>query len=231
MNAHAPEIDRDPTEDEARAARDLLRRFEASRGGALSTSYPDLVTDDAYRARLPDVQNGPASAIRGDDRPIQHVGIAGFRLPMRAVTRHGEPVVQVAVTGTVGLEAGRKGINMSRILRRFYERADAPVGFAVAEAVLDDYARDGSDEGRLALRCSLPLPLPSLRSGLVGWQYYDVVHEAVRGTAARGACCTSTTSIPPPAPARWRCPSTRARSAASSRRRIRSAPRPASRSR
>ena len=183
MNAHASEIDRVPTDDEVRAARDVLRRHNAAEPSSarLATTYPTLAADAAYRAGLPDVQNAPASAIRGADRRIQHVGIAGFKVPMRVATRAGEHLAQVTVTGTVGLEAGRKGINMSRIMRRFYEHADGLAGFALAEAVLDAYAADpGGGDARLLMRYALPLRVPSLRSGLEGWQYYDVGIEAAR---------------------------------------------------
>jgi GTP cyclohydrolase I len=41
----------------------------------------------AYKDTLPDLQNGPASLIRGANRQIQHVGISNFRLPIRYHTR------------------------------------------------------------------------------------------------------------------------------------------------
>jgi GTP cyclohydrolase I len=76
MNVYAPDIDRKPTEAEAQHALDLLRRYRAGGGTrvdlypTLSTDFPDLATDEAYRATLPDLQNGPASLIRGADRRI-----------------------------------------------------------------------------------------------------------------------------------------------------------------
>ncbi|CTQ32339.1 GTP cyclohydrolase FolE2 [Jannaschia rubra] len=188
MTIHAPDIDRDPTEAEAQAALNLLRRYaetgQDARAGlypALSASFPDHVVDDAYRATLPDLQNGPASLIRGADRRIQHVGISNFRLPLQVATRDGARSVDASVTGTVSLEAGRKGINMSRIMRSFYAHAARSVGFDVVEAALDDYLADlGSFDARLLLRYSLPLQVNSLRSGLIGWQYYDVAMEVTQ---------------------------------------------------
>ena len=57
---------------------------------ALARAYPeDFTADEAYRAALPDLQNGPASLIRGAPRPIQHVGISNFRLPIRFETKGG----------------------------------------------------------------------------------------------------------------------------------------------
>ncbi|WP_179380614.1 GTP cyclohydrolase FolE2 [Jannaschia marina] len=193
MNVHAPDIERQPTEDEAAAALDLLRRYAAAEPAAaaafypdLSAIYPDHVTDEAYRATLPDLQNGPASLIRGADRHIQHVGISNFRLPMQVATRDGSHLAEVAVTGTVSLEAGKKGINMSRIMRSFYEHAEANIGFDVVDAALDDYLTDlESFDARLILVFSLPLRVESLRSGLSGWQYYDISMEAVQAGGHR----------------------------------------------
>ena len=48
------------------------------------------------------------------------------------------------------------------------------------EAALDDYMRDlGSFDARIQMRASFPMQLTSLRSGLSGWQYYDVALELV----------------------------------------------------
>lgn len=170
-----------PSEAEVRAARDILRRHAGAGGRevALSRTYPDFAPDDAYRAGLPDMQR--TGAVRGADRRIQHVGISGFRLPMRIPTRSGEQTAPVHVTGTVGLEAGRKGIDMSRIMRGFYAQADTPVDFALADAVIDGFLRDlDATEARLLLRFPLALRQRSLRSELEGWQYYDAAIEAVQ---------------------------------------------------
>ena len=186
MNVHAPDIDRNPTEAEAQAALSLLRRY-AEGGGradlypALSDIYPDFEADAAYRATLPDLQNGPASLIKGADRRIQHVGISNFRLPMQVATRAGAHLADVSVTGTVSLEAGQKGINMSRIMRSFYRHSESNIGFDVVEAALDDYLSDlDSFEARLLLSFSQPLKVESLRSGLSGWQYYDISLEVIQ---------------------------------------------------
>jgi GTP cyclohydrolase I len=192
MNVYAPDIDRQPTEAEAQDALDLLRRYRNGGGTridlypTLSTVYPEVATDEAYRATLPDLQNGPASLIRGADRRIQHVGISNFRLPMRVATRAGAHLAEVSVTGTVSLEAGRKGINMSRIMRSFYRHAERLMGFDVVEAALDDYLADlDAFDARLLLRFALPLEVRALRSGLTGWQYYDAAMEVVQAGGAR----------------------------------------------
>ena len=198
MNVHAPDIDRPIAEDEAQAALDLLRRYTSQlapdeRAG-LPGEYPalearfdaDLRADDAYRATLPDLQNGPAHLIRGADRRIQHVGISNFRLPLQVWTRAGARSVDAAVTGTVSLEAGAKGINMSRIMRSFYAHAGDTMGFATVDAALDDYLTDlGSSGARILLRFQLPLQRRSLRSDLTGWQYYDCAIEVVQEAGVR----------------------------------------------
>ena len=155
---------------------------------ALSREYPsDFRVDDAYKAGLPDLQNGPASLIVGARAPIQHVGISNFRLPIRYQTREGgEMTLETGVTGTVSLEADRKGINMSRIMRSFYAHAEKRFSMGVLEAALDDYKSDlDSLDARIQMRLSYPMQLQSLRSGLSGWQYYDIALELVEQAGVR----------------------------------------------
>ena len=71
---------------------------------------------------MPDVQNSGSSDMQGSNVPILQVGISGFRLPLRYVGPDGEDLtLESRVTGTVSLDADKKGINMSRIIRIFYE--------------------------------------------------------------------------------------------------------------
>jgi GTP cyclohydrolase I len=107
-------------------------------------SYPaGFAPDSSYLASLPDLQNGPASLIKGAKAGIQHVGISNFRLPIRFRTREGGEVqLETAVTGSVSLEANKKGINMSRIMRSFYKHAETQFSFEVIGAVLDSYLAD-----------------------------------------------------------------------------------------
>ncbi|MEO0357360.1 MAG: GTP cyclohydrolase FolE2, partial [Pseudomonadota bacterium] len=133
----------------------------------------------AYKASLPDLQNGPSSLIRGANERIQHVGISNFRLPLSYQLRDGSAVsLETSVTGSVSLEADKKGINMSRIMRSFYKHADQKFGFDLVETILDTYRVDlGSFDARIQLRFRLPLKVESLRSGLDGYQYYDIALE------------------------------------------------------
>ena len=203
--------DKAPDRDAAAAALDLLRRWARSASEAeqntldpaiarllpdrapsnypaLSRSYPeDFVVDAAYKASLPDLQNGPSSLIRGARQQIQHVGISNFRLPIRFHTRDdGDLTLETSVTGTVSLEADKKGINMSRIMRSFYAHADRTFSFEVIEAALDDYKSDlESFDARIQMRFSFPVRVHSLRSGLSGFQYYDIALELVEITGVR----------------------------------------------
>ena len=149
---------------------------------ALRRDYPaDFRVDEAYRASLPDLQNGPASLIVGARKAIQHVGISNFRLPIRYRQKDGgEITLETSVTGTVSLEADRKGINMSRIMRSFYAHADKQFSLGVMAAALSDY-KDHLDafDARIQMRLSYPMRVGSLRSGLEGWQYYDLALEMV----------------------------------------------------
>lgn len=154
----------------------------------LSRTYPSAFrADAAYRATLPDLQNGPASLIRGAAEPIAHVGISNFRLPLRYRVRGGgEIALQTSVTGTVSLAAEKKGINMSRIMRSFYAHAERAFSFDVIEAALDDYMADlESFDARIQLKFQYPMRQRSLRSGLEGWQYYDIALELVERNGVR----------------------------------------------
>ena len=209
MNVHIGAVASEPTQDEARAALALLKQWAESASMAeraaldpavsklltpaqdyseFSRSYPqDFTVDAAYKAGLPDLQNGPASLIKGAKRQIQHVGISNFRLPIRYHTRdNGDVMLETSVTGTVSLEAGKKGINMSRIMRSFYAHAEKTFSFEVIEAALDDYKSDlESFDARIQMRLSFPMKVQSLRSGLSGYQYYDIALELVERDGVR----------------------------------------------
>ena len=211
MNIHSPDMDREPTRQEAEAALALLRRWagdvtaeevatldplvsrlipgqEVSNYPALARAYPeDFEVDEAYKASMPDLQNGPASLIRGAQQQIQHVGISNFRLPIRFHTRdNGDLTLETSVTGTVSLEAEKKGINMSRIMRTFYKHAEETFSFEVIEQALDAYKTDlESFDARIQMRFSFPMKVDSLRSGLSGYQYYDIALELVESAGVR----------------------------------------------
>lgn len=138
-----------------------------------------FVPDEAYRETLPDMMEA-VNAAEGARVPIQQVGCANFRLPLQFRTAAGKVVtLETAVTGTVSLQAGLKGINMGRIMRSFYEHQDDVFTFEVLRKLLVKYQRKiDSFHARIRLAFSYPMLQPSLRSGLAGWQYYRVAFEA-----------------------------------------------------
>ena len=128
---------------------------------------------------FPDLQNGPSSLIQGSPVEIQQVGIHNFRLPLRYRKKDGGEIeLETKVTGTVSLEAHKKGINMSRIMRSFYEFKNDVFSIDKLETVLSSYKdKLKSFDAKVALKFSYPIIQPSLRSGLEGYQYYDVTLE------------------------------------------------------
>ena len=211
MNLHSQDFDRDLTHDEAAKALALLRKWagqvtdeeiaaldplvsrlvpgkEVSNYPALARAYPEeFEADEDYKASMPDLQNGPSSLIKGAKRAIQHVGISNFRLPIRFHTRdNGDLTLETSVIGTVSLEAEKKGINMSRIMRTFYKHAEETFSFEVIDAALDAYKADlESFDARIMMRMSFPMKVSSLRSGLEGYQYYDIALELIETDGVR----------------------------------------------
>ncbi len=208
MNVHVSTLTEAPTREEAADALNRLRAWASAATNAeiealdpavalilapksyptFSRDYPtEFRVDDAYKASLPDLQNGPSSLIRGAHRQIQHVGISNFRLPIRYQTRdNGDLTLETSVTGSVSLEADKKGINMSRIMRSFYAHAERTFSFEVIEAALDDYKSDlDSFDARIMMRTSFPMKVDSLRSRLSGYQYYDIALELVERDGVR----------------------------------------------
>ena len=128
---------------------------------------------------FPDLQNGPSSLIQGSPVEIQQVGIHNFRLPLKYRTRdNGIKELETKVTGTVSLEAHKKGINMSRIMRSFYEFKNDTFSIDKLETVLSAYQEKlKTFDSKIALKFSYPIILKSLRSDNEGYQYYDVTLE------------------------------------------------------
>lgn len=184
------------TDEEVAALDPLVSRLvpgkEVTNYPALARAYPeDFEVDDVYKASMPDLQNGPSSLIKGAKRAIQHVGISNFRLPIRFHARDsgengGDLTLETSVTGTVSLEAEKKGINMSRIMRTFYKHAEETFSFEVIDAALDAYKTDlESFDARIMMRFSFPMKVDSLRSGLAGYQYYDIALELIETAGVR----------------------------------------------
>jgi len=132
-----------------------------------------------YRESLPDMQNADSANIHGANVPIMQVGISNFRLPLTFLTGDQRQIsLETSVTGTVSLGADAKGINMSRIMRVFYDFKDRVFELELLEEILLRYKQEiGSSRARLKLGFSYPILKPSLRSNLEGWQYYEVSFE------------------------------------------------------
>ena len=211
MNIHTPKLDVLPELEDAEKALETLKAWAGSATpteialldpaiarllpGQEVSNYPELsreydadfVVDEEYKCLLPDLQNGPASLIKGSKQQIQHVGISNFRLPIRFHTREsGDLTLETSVTGTVSLEAEKKGINMSRIMRSFYAHSEKTFSFDVVSSALDSYKDDlESFDARIQMRFSYPMRVDSLRSGLSGFQYYDIALELIEHKGVR----------------------------------------------
>lgn len=139
----------------------------------------EFVLTDEYRASLPDMQNADSQQIYGANVPILKVGISNFRIPLRYITPTSDThTLETSVTGTVSLEANQKGINMSRIMRVFYEYQERIFTPDLLKDILLAYKDEiRAHRAQLKLEFEYPILKPSLRSGLEGWQYYKCAFE------------------------------------------------------
>jgi len=203
MNLLRSEREIEPGRDEAMRAAFLIRKWLTTqnqpRGEALSAlglqpkgeegsegypifsrQYDPAFTVDAeYIATLPDLQN--SVHISASSTAIQHVGISNFRLPLRYRLPVGGYIsLESSVSGTVRLEADKRGINMSRIMRSFYRHAEKSFSFEVITDALSDYLVDlSSSTARIQIAFSYPVKILSLRSELEGYQYYNIYLEQI----------------------------------------------------
>lgn len=153
----------------------------------LERSYDaDFKITPEYRESLPDMMDAE-DAIAGAPVPIQQVGVSNFRLPLQIQTAAGQQLTLPAtVTGSVSLAASLKGINMSRIVRSFYDYEDDVFTPALLERILTGYREKvGSLHARIKIGFSYPILQKSLRSELAGWQYYDVSFEGTMDESGR----------------------------------------------
>ena len=148
---------------------------------------PNFEVTPEYRTSLPDIQNSGCADLNGARVPILQVGISGFRLPLSYVGPDGENLtIETHVTGTVSLDADKKGINMSRIIRIFYEYKNELFSPELFSTILKEYKkRLDSKEARLKASFSYPMLQESLRSGLQGFQYYGCCFEGIIDRADR----------------------------------------------
>ncbi len=140
-----------------------------------------FVVTPAYRASLPDMMEAAHDPVHGVHVPIQQVGVSNFRLPLKFRTKQGKVLtLEARITGTVSLEAELKGINMSRIVRSFYDHKDEVFTGEWMGKILRAYLRKvQSKSARLKISFAYPMLQRSLRSGLEGYQFYEVAFEGV----------------------------------------------------
>lgn len=140
---------------------------------------PDFQVGDNYRCSLPDIQNTDSASIRGTKTQIQWVGIDAFRIPLTFVCKDRQHVrLDAIVSGFVSLDADKRGINMSRIMRTFYRFAEMAMDFSTLSQVIKAYREDlDAEDARLQIKYAYPVVKKSLRSGLRGFQYYNVAMD------------------------------------------------------
>lgn len=143
--------------------------------------YDDTFTpSEEYLNSMPDLQNGEFTG-----EIIDFVGIHDFRLPLRVKEKGGgTQEVEAKITGTVSLEADKRGINMSRIIRTFYKSKDDVFSISKLEKVLRDYKKDlDSFDAHILLNFNYRIWQDALRSvdssnkPEGGWQYYNVTFD------------------------------------------------------
>ncbi len=148
----------------------------------LTRDYDEsFVVSNEYRESLPDVQNANDRHITGSNVPILKVGISNFKLPLKFIVQNSDTIqLETSVTGNVSLEAGQKGINMSRIMRVFYEFQDRVFTLDLLKEVLQNYKVTlNTYRAEIRLDFNYPIMQSSLRSDLSGWQYYKVTYEGI----------------------------------------------------
>ena len=159
-----------------------LHRSECGKPPLIKRAYDKkFKSNEVYRATMPDMMEVAHEAIQGANVPIQQVGIHNFKLPLNYRTKAGKTLVlETSVTGTVSLEAELKGINMSRIMRSFYDHKDGVTTGEWMGKILKSYLRNvDTKDARLKISFSYPMTRTSLRSGLDGYQFYNVAFEGV----------------------------------------------------
>jgi GTP cyclohydrolase I len=142
----------------------------------------DFIPSKEYLESMPDLSEGN---ILGAHENIERVGISNFHLPLIIQTRdNNTQELEVSIVGTVSLEGIKKGINMSRIVRTFYEYKEHTFNMDILETILQDYRNTlGSFDADIMITFRYRLWQESLRSvdkngnKNGGWQYYNITLE------------------------------------------------------
>ena len=156
-----------------------LHKTDPAEAAPIERAYDaDFRPSESYRESMPDIMEAVESE-QGAAVPIQQVGVSNFRLPLTFRGAEGKLLtLEARVSGTVSLEASLKGINMSRIMRSFYELKDEVFTIDTVGRVLELFREKvESFDARILIRFSYPIVQRSLRSGLEGYQYYQCAFE------------------------------------------------------
>lgn len=140
----------------------------------------NFIPSKEYLESMPDLQNSKFIGVE-----IERVGVSNFKIPLEIKTRDGEPIqVEASVVGTVSLDAEKKGINMSRILRTFYKNRNYIFDVDKLTDVLKQYKHDlNSYEAQILISFNYRIWQESLRSRKEdgskngGWQYYKTTFD------------------------------------------------------
>lgn len=156
-----------------------LHKTDPAEAAPVKRSYDsDFKPSEDYRESMPDIMEAVESE-QGAAVPIQQVGVSNFRLPLTFRGMDGKLLtLEASITGSVSLEANLKGINMSRIMRSFYELKEEVFTLDTVRTVLDLF-RDKvvAFDARIIIRFNYPIVQRSLRSSLEGYQYYKCAFE------------------------------------------------------
>lgn len=156
-----------------------LHKTDPQEEAPIARTYDEsFQSSEEYRDSMPDIMDAVES-MQGAEVAIQQVGVSNFRLPLKFKTGSGEVIsLEASIVGTVSLEANLKGINMSRIMRTFYERKDEVFTIGTLESILHSFRENvDSFDARLRVSFNYPIMQNSLRSGLEGYQYYRANYE------------------------------------------------------
>lgn len=142
----------------------------------------NFIPTKEYLKSLPDLAEGD---IKGAHENIERVGISNFHLPLKIKTKGGgTQELEASIVGTVSLEGIKKGINMSRIIRTFYDYQYQTFDISILETILKDYrSKLGSFDADIMITFRYRMWQESLRSvddkgdKNGGWQYYNITLE------------------------------------------------------
>jgi len=142
----------------------------------------EFVPTKEYLDSMPDLQN---SQFIGT--PIDFVGIEGLKIPLKIKQKEGGVQEVICdITGTVSLDAAKRGINMSRILRSLQKTTKDAATFDIndLEKVLKAYQKDlDTFDAHILMNFPYRIWQQSLRSvddngeANGGWLYYNVTFD------------------------------------------------------